>query len=181
MWFRRLPAFERGVEMPRGFPDDGHRLTDDARAAFLRVLRESCNVSAAAREVGFARRSLYTLRERDEEFAAQWDEAVEEATDTLEREARRRAVEGTDRPIYQRGELVGYEKQYSDTLMCLLLKAHRPQKFSEKHAVELTGASGGPVQVEHSEEVDDRIRKLLNRGREESSGESLNGGSARSH
>jgi hypothetical protein len=39
-----------------------------------------------------------------------WDEAVEVATDALEREAWRRAVEGFDEP----GEVVGYVKKYSD-------------------------------------------------------------------
>ena len=52
--------------------------------------------------------------------------------DDLELEARRRAVEGTERPVFYQGGEVGYVREYSDTLLIFLLKAHRPNKFRER-------------------------------------------------
>ncbi|HXH11169.1 MAG TPA: terminase [Alphaproteobacteria bacterium] len=99
---------------------------------FLAHLRQTANVTEAAQMINMARRSLYDARERDPEFAKQWDDAVEEATDALEREARRRAVEGWDEPVFYKGQLQGYIRRYSDRMLELLLRAHRPDKFSER-------------------------------------------------
>lgn len=108
------------------------KLTTRARMVFLAHLRQTANVTEAAQMINMARRSLYDARERDPEFAKQWDDAVEEATDALEREARRRAVEGWDEPVFYKGQLQGYIRRYSDRMLELLLRAHRPDKFSER-------------------------------------------------
>lgn len=42
-------------------------------------------------------------------------------------------------------------KRYSDTLAIFLLKAHAPDKYRERSAMELTGANGGPVQITDTE------------------------------
>ena len=70
----------------------------------------------------------------DPDFALAWDEAVNIAADALEREAWRRAVEGFEEPVHYRGEVVGYVKKYSDRMLELLLKAHRPEKYRESGA-----------------------------------------------
>ena len=54
-----------------------------------------------------------------------------ELADRLEQEAIRRAYAGWDRPIYQRGELVGYERQYDSSLLKMLLSAYKPSVFRE--------------------------------------------------
>jgi hypothetical protein len=38
----------------------------------------------------------------------------------------KRGVEGVQRPIYQRGELVGYQTEYSDHLLSRVLSARHP-------------------------------------------------------
>ena len=54
-----------------------------------------------------------------------------QATDILEREARRRAVEGVVHYVRgPDGELLE-ERRYSDSLLLALLKAHRPGHFRE--------------------------------------------------
>jgi len=108
------------------------KVTSHARAKFIATLRKTGIVTDAALVAGHTRKAFYRLREADPAFADEWRDALDEATDSLEKEARRRAIEGCDRPIYQRGQLVGYEREYSDTLMCLLLKAHRPMVFRER-------------------------------------------------
>lgn len=115
-----------------------------ARAEFLEELRKRGNVRDACRTAGIGRQTVYDLRGRDPEFAAAWDEAVDEAVDTMEGEAWRRAVEGVDEPVFGRvardqdGE-VGTIRKYSDALMNTLLKAHRPEKYRERVDVQQHG------------------------------------------
>lgn len=116
-----------------------------AREAFLDELRQRGNVRDAARVAGLARQTFYEWKGADPDFAAAWDEALDEAADTMEREAWRRAVEGVDEPVFGRvgkdqdGE-VGTIRRYSDSLMQLLLKAHRPEKYRERQQVEHSGS-----------------------------------------
>lgn len=113
---------------------------------FLAVLRESANVRLACLAVEIERSTAYRLRDRDESFAAEWDEAVDEAADLLEEEARRRAHEGWEEPVFGRlsgkdageGE-IGAVRKYSDTLLIFLLKGARPEKYRERAEVKHTG------------------------------------------
>jgi hypothetical protein len=120
--------------------------TEQRKEKFLKELAKRANVSDAARAAGVGRSTAYEWYEADQGFARRWDEAVEHAVDELEREAWRRAAEGFDEPVYQKGELVGHVRRYSDQLMSVLLKAHRPEKFRERTQTELTGPGGGPLQ-----------------------------------
>ena len=113
---------------------------------FIKSLSAKGNVTVAARAAGVARAYAYEAREEDKDFAKAWDEALEEAIDTIEEEARRRACDGTLKPVFQGGEQVGSVREYSDTLMVLLLKAHRPKKYRENSRVEHTGADGKPIE-----------------------------------
>jgi hypothetical protein len=114
--------------------------TDRAREAFLATLAETCNVSEAARAAKIGRRTAYEWRDDDPSFATAWDQAEQEAADKLEREAWRRAVEGTDKPVTFQGMITATYKEYSDRMLELLLKAHRPDKFKERVANEHSGA-----------------------------------------
>ena len=89
------------------------RQATEWRASFLTVLGKSANVSLAAKKAGISRKNAYHAYDGDEEFKSEWDSALEQACDSLEEEARRRAL----------GQ--------SDTLLIFLLKAHRPGKFRE--------------------------------------------------
>lgn len=107
-------------------------LSGDLYALFFTELARTCNVTASAATVGVSRQHVHHKRRTNKEFAKRWEDAMQQATDALEAEARKRAMEGYKRPVYQRGELVGYEPCYSDALMNTLLKAHRPEKFRDK-------------------------------------------------
>ena len=100
------------------------------------------------------------MRRHSECFAAQWDEALEEGTDLLEAEARRRAVTGIDEPVYHKGEVVGSIKKYSDTLLIFLLKAHNPQKFRDGVKVEHTGATDVGVDRDLEKRIMERLEKM---------------------
>jgi hypothetical protein len=75
------------------------KLTRDRRELFLKVLADTGNVTAAVAAAGTSRTRVYELRKTDIAFAAAWDEAEEIATDRLEGEARRRAIEGVAEPL----------------------------------------------------------------------------------
>ena len=121
------------------------KLTKTRREKFLAILRTCCNVTVACRDIGIARITAYEHRDKDPEFSAAWDNALEEAVDLLEAEARRRALEGVARPIYHGGVQCGSVQEYSDGILQFLLKSHRPHKYRERY--EFTGADGGPIEV----------------------------------
>ena len=105
-------------------------------------MRETCNVSESARTAGFSRQAAYEWRADDAAFAQDWGDAEQEAADKLEREAWRRAVEGTDKPISFQGVITASYKEYSDKMLEILLKAHRPEKFTDRSKVDHTTSDG---------------------------------------
>lgn len=119
--------------------------TQKKKAAFLDAFRESANVTAAARAAGVSRSRAYQLRDEDPAFAAQWEEAENEAIDALELEMRRRAMQGVEEPVFYQGFEVGTIRRYSDTLAIFLAKAHRPEKYRDRSQTELTGPGGAPL------------------------------------
>ena len=118
------------------------------RPLFLDTLRGTGNVRLAASNADVARQVAYRARDSSATFRADWDEALEEARELLEAEARRRAAIGVDEPVFYKGKVVGHSRKYSDNLLMFLLKAHWPEKFRDNYAVEHSGPSGGPVKVE---------------------------------
>lgn len=108
------------------------RTLQRAREKFLHTLSRGLSVTAACEAAKIGRSTVYQWRDTDPEFAAAWVEALESGTDLLEDEARRRAYAGTDRPVFYEGKQCGAIREYSDTLMCLLLKARRPTVYRER-------------------------------------------------
>jgi hypothetical protein len=100
-----------------------------------------------------ARNTVYERRDADPEFAKAMADAIESGVDDLELEARRRAKDGSLKPVFQGGEHVGDIREYSDTLTIFLLKAHRPEKYRDNHKHEITGADGGPITITSIEAV----------------------------
>lgn len=138
-----------------------------AREVFLEALSECGNVSSACRAAAISRQYAYRMRDKDETFAQEWDDAARIGLLGLEDEARRRAFAGYERPVYQGGQMVGVTKEYSDTLMTLLLKGGMPDKYRERVTTEITGANGGPIEHAYGRVIDvdptalDQIEKLL--------------------
>ena len=80
------------------------KLTKERRERFLQALADIGNVAAAIGVAGTSRTRAYELRKADPAFATAWQEAEEIATDRLEDEARRRAVEGVAEPLVSAGK-----------------------------------------------------------------------------
>ncbi len=106
-----------------------------------KVLESFCrhgNVTWAAREAGLPWRTIvYDWQELDDEFAQAFRQAEIEATETMEQEAYRRAVNGVAEPVYHQGAEVGAVQKYSDTLLIFMLKARAPEKYRDNVTVTL--------------------------------------------
>ncbi len=110
------------------------------KRAFLKAYAETGGIlSHAAKAAGCDRHSHYNWMKDDADYAALFESIAKDmAYDRLEDEATRRAVDGWDEPVYQGGELVGFKRRYSDTLLIFMLNGARPEKY--RRVTEHTGA-----------------------------------------
>lgn len=113
---------------------------------FAQVLSETGIVRKACEAIGVTRMTAHNWRTHRAEFKLLWDNAMKIAVSVLEDEARRRAQEGCEKPVFHQGVQCGSVTEYSDTLAIFLLKAADPAKYRER--VSLTGEDGGPIQSE---------------------------------
>ena len=86
---------------------------------FLAAYASSGNVKHSAMAAGIDRDAAYRRRQRDPVFAQAWAQAEQDAVDTLEAEARRRAL------------------ATSDQLIMFLLKSLRPSVYRERTEVKV--------------------------------------------
>lgn len=111
----------------------------DKKKAFLAAYAEVGNITQAAEIVGVTRQAHY-LWMKDPEYAEAFAQAEQQACDRLEQEARRRAVEGVEEPVFHRGKQCGVIRKYSDTLLIFLLKGAMPHKYKERVQNEVSGS-----------------------------------------
>ena len=114
--------------------------------AFLAAFTKCGSITEAASLANTTRQRHYEWLQ-DPEYKAAFNVALEESIELLEREARRRALEGTTEPVFYKGDVCGSIQKYSDTLAIFLLKAHRPQRYRDNATIEHVGAAGGPIKV----------------------------------
>jgi len=109
------------------------KISDDRRKAFLAELARTGSIAQAARAASphaksGAVTSFRDLIRRDREFAAAVEEAMFEARGVIEAEIHRRAVEGVERPVYDKqGKPIGVVREYSDRLLELKARATLPE------------------------------------------------------
>jgi hypothetical protein len=111
--------------------------------AFLEHFAHWGIISHACRLAGITNtNTVYQWLEHDESFALAYRQAEQASLEVLEREAFRRATEGTPykRTSYWRGEPVGTDEkiEYSDALMVTLLRARAPEKYRENVGINIT-------------------------------------------
>ena len=99
------------------------------RDEFIEKLRESGNVRYSCTKAGISSSTAYRARARSTRFARAWEDALSVVCDELEVSAFRRAIDGVERPVYHKGELVGHYRTFSDRLTMFLLTALRPEKY----------------------------------------------------
>lgn len=114
-----LPPDDEAM-VPLRFRFDGW--TAARQRNFLAALGETGCIRDACRRVGMSKTSAYRLRRRSDEFAEEWDAALDRAATVLEQVAYERAVIGLEEPVYHYGKLVGMRRRYSDSLLRLLIQ-----------------------------------------------------------
>ena len=117
------------------------------------------DITLTAKVTGIDRSTHYKWLEEDPEYQLNFAAADKQALDVLESEAYRRAVKGVNKPIYYKGQRCGYVREYSDTLLIVLMKARAPEKYRERH--ELSGPGGTPLNNELNIIVKDNETKEL--------------------
>jgi hypothetical protein len=127
-----------------------------ARELFLAALSRGISITGAAIEAGIPKRTVYGWRDQDEDFRQERDDALDAGNDVLEDEAFRRACQGVDEPVIAQGRLVKNDdgsvftiKKYSDTLMSLLLKGRRGEKYRDRVEQKLVGDKDNPIAIEN--------------------------------
>ena len=128
-------------------------------APYLAALAEHGIRTDAALVAKIDRVNVWRREKSDPEFAALVEEAMEQAADKLEREARRRAIEGVEEPVYQGGQLVGTKLVFSDNMLGLLLKGRRKKVFADR--TEITGADGGAIKHADETSRSARVAQLI--------------------
>ncbi len=102
-------------------------LLRDKLDSFIEWLARTGSVTAAAEAAGLTRTQLYERRQTHKLFARAWNRALSLGVDGLHDKAMHRAMEGEERPIVRKGELVATERRFDSRLVQFLLKAHKPE------------------------------------------------------
>lgn len=103
--------------------------TPEVEEALLRHLAQGKSIGAACKATKIGRRTYYNWRDADEIFATRADDAIEDGTDVIEDNALTQAKRG------------------AQTLMVLILKARRPEKYRERVDAQISGPGGGPIEI----------------------------------
>lgn len=87
------------------------------REIVIEAMATGATVTEAAKSAGVVRQTIYAHLQKEPEFQAAYDDAVEQGTDVLEAEATRRAVHGVEEPvIYQGQPTYLYERNADGTI-----------------------------------------------------------------
>lgn len=156
--------------MRQGLLSVQDKIVRNRKRNFLKALKLSGNVTIACKIAGWTPPAAKHHFDKDPIFRQEWEEAIEEATDLLEKEARRRAVDGFEKLTVYQGKVVYHRypedwpdeskagqymtdpltgdpipvvmREYSDRMLELLLKGNRPDKFRENVEVGITHKGG---------------------------------------
>lgn len=136
------------------------QITHPDKRAFLSAFSYCGRIRRAALEARVNWRMHYHWL-KDAVYAAAFEQAKELAADFLEDEAVRRATEGVQRAIYHKGDKIGEETIYSDTLLIFMLKAMRPERFRDNTHVKVEQDIQVNITVEErTRQANERLLKL---------------------
>ena len=143
------------------------RLQKAIKAKYLEALASHGVMGVAAKTAGITRESIRAWQLKDEEFAQECKDAIEDAIDKAEMEIVKRGVEGFDRPVMYKGQQI-YKREpstgelmiddnfdyvpltesiHSEDLLKFYTQAKR-KEFGQKGSLQLSGPDGGPIPVE---------------------------------
>ena len=103
------------------------RLTPRRVKELLKELEKTGNLTAAAAAVNIHKGTLYTAMKKDPALKDAVELSRHKAAHAIEKELRRRGIEGYEEKIFHGGEQVGSQTRYSDRLLELLAKGNIPK------------------------------------------------------
>lgn len=111
--------------------------TKDTWAVFMQEYMRTGRQDLACKASEIPRQTVYKRTRQDVEFAKLMEEAREICMSSLEDAAIRRARDGWLEPQYFKGELQGYVRKYSDSLLTFMLIHGKPEKYRPKKETDL--------------------------------------------
>ena len=108
-------------------------------------------ITPAALAAGISRKTFYDWMARDPKFAAEYEQARQDATDAIESEVVRRAIHGTEEPVFYQGQQCGTIKRYSDALLVALMKSRKPVEYGTKADVTIATV---PIKIYKGVDID---------------------------
>jgi hypothetical protein len=120
----------------RGKPRD--KITPAFKKKFLKLLSETGMVNKTCKALNITRQAMYAYKRdpKNKKFDQDWKDAQDMAIELLEDESFRRAFNGLEKSVWYKGQVVGIERVYSDTLLMNRLQAERPDKYQYRAKVE---------------------------------------------
>lgn len=116
---------------------------------FLQAYTENYGVAArAARSIGVHPRAIEMRCKQSPRFKALYEAAQQMVKDTMRYEAMRRALEPTERPVFQRGELVGVIQEWDTRHLQWMLERMIPEEFHLPTRIEFGSGGDGAVNFE---------------------------------
>ena len=129
----------------------------DQKMLFLEHFILLGRVDLATKKIGQHYNWPYVQQRDDPQFAKDFEEARVIAAGHIEDAAYSRAVQGILQPVYQRGQLVGMRREFSDSLTIFLLKGLKPKVYRDHVSVETTGKDGGPIETKQQVGLTDEL------------------------
>jgi len=128
----------------------------EQKAKYLMKFAETGRNDLASKYAGCGVQHYWFWKRDDPEFAKALVEARTISVKMMEDHAIKRGTTGTRKPIYQRGQLVGFERLYSDSLLTFMLKGLAPETYRER--ISVTGKDDGPIKHGLTKETANFIR-----------------------
>ena len=155
------------------FFDNGEELKkaekERAFEAYLQYLADGNTKAYSYRRAGLTYGQVEYRRAQSTEFAGLEARALADGVECLEQEAKRRAF-GVEKDVWYKGERVGTEIEFSDSLLQFLLKAKDPKYRESRNVVTAeinsTVSQGAPSfdAKNYTEEELLKLEELLQKG-----------------
>ncbi len=115
------PLAQPALDLP---PDDWAHRFFEAYTSFA-----VCNLSKSAKHAGIHPRTVTWRIEHDEVFRDLKEQADQALTEAVEQVAIERILEGTERPIFNHGLVVGHVREVDNRLLQWWLERRLPERY----------------------------------------------------
>jgi hypothetical protein len=125
--------------------DAGLQNLTPSQRRFLVCFAACASIQQAAKWAKIHRQNHYDWLEESSDYKLAFEKVKPQAYQLLEDEAVRRAREGVTKAVRYKGKIVGYDTEYSDSLLQFLLKGAMPEKYRERIDQRLSTPDGKPL------------------------------------